>query len=82
MLSFLSEKGYIADTTEYLIALHDSTGKIKYLSKDYPISLAVNKEKSTAVEGVDFKLAGTDSPVYRSRNSVSSIQGDSPQDKP
>ena len=61
MLSFLSEKGFIADTTEYLIALHDSTGKIKYLSKDYPISLAVNKEKSTAVEGVDFKLAGTDS---------------------
>lgn len=61
MLSFLSKKGFIADTTEYYIAIHDSTGQVKALRNDHPVGFAVNKDKSTAVEGVDFKLIGTDS---------------------
>lgn len=63
MLSFLSKKGFMADTTECLIVLHDSTGQVKPLSKDYPIGFAVNKEKSTAVEGVDFEFVDSSS-VY------------------
>lgn len=61
MLSFASARGYAADTTECFIVLHDSTGTVKALSKDTPVSFKVNTEKSTAVEGVDFKFAATES---------------------
>ena len=61
LLSFASARGYAADTTECFIVLHDSTGTLKALSKDTPVSFKVNTEKSTAVEGVDFKIAATES---------------------
>ena len=59
MLTFSSEKGYIADTTEYSIFLTDIKGNARALSKNCMISLSVNKEKSTAIEGVDFEFIGT-----------------------
>lgn len=58
MLSFTSQKGYIADTTEYNVVLIDSRGNTKALSKDCPIKFSVNTEKSTAVEGVNFEFIG------------------------
>lgn len=59
LLSFMAPKSYIADTTEYTISLCDSTGATRALSKDTPISFAVNTEKSTAVEGIDFEFTDT-----------------------
>lgn len=58
-LSFESSRGYIADTTELFIYLSDSRGAAKTLSKDTPVQLAVNVEKSTAQENVDFKFVST-----------------------
>ena len=55
----MAPKSYIADTTEYTISLCDSTGATRALSKDTPISFAVNTEKSTAVEGIDFEFTDT-----------------------
>lgn len=56
LLTFDSEKGYIADTTQYTLFLQDGNGIAKTLSKDSPVTFAVNKEKSTAVEGIDFEF--------------------------
>lgn len=55
-LTFETPKSFIADTTSYAIVLCDSTGRLKALSKDTPVSYAINTEKSTATEGVDFKV--------------------------
>ena len=57
-LSFESARGFIADTTSYAIAISDSTGKAKVLSKKATFSFSVNTEKSTAVEGEDFQILG------------------------
>lgn len=57
-LTFESSKSFIADTASYIISLCDSTGMAKALTTEAPISFAVNTEKSTAVEGVDFKFVG------------------------
>ena len=58
LLSFSSRRGYVTDTTECFIVLHDSTGSTKAITKDCPVGFEVNKEKSTAEEGVDFELDG------------------------
>lgn len=55
-LSFESAKGFIADTTSYVISLSDSTGRVKVLSTETAVDFTVNQEKSTAVEGVDFTI--------------------------
>ena len=57
-LSFGSQRGYIADTTKYTVSLSDSTGAARVLSRNSLISFAVDKEKSTAVEGTDFEFIG------------------------
>ena len=62
-LSFESAKAFIADTTSYMVTLNDSNGKSKVLSKDAVVSVSVNKEKSTAMEGEDFELIDADSLV-------------------
>lgn len=59
LLNFGSARGYIADTTEYVISLTDSTGAPRALSKDTPIVFEVNSGKSTAVEGTDFEFIGS-----------------------
>ena len=56
LLHFESSRGFIADTTDYIITLTDSTGMAKVLSADADIQISVNPEKSTAEEGVDFKF--------------------------
>ena len=61
-LSFESHKSFMADTTQLAVMLTDSIGISKVLSRTAEISITVNKEKSTAVEGVDFKLL-TSAPV-------------------
>ena len=55
-LTFEMTRSFVADTTSYAVVLCDSTGKIKALSQDTPVSFSVNTEKSTAVEGVDFEI--------------------------
>ena len=58
-LTFETSRSFIADTTSYAIVLCDSTGRLKALSKDMPVSCSINSEKSTATEGVDFKILST-----------------------
>lgn len=58
LLTFPSSKGFIADTTAYTVTLCDSTGAARVLSKSTPFRFAVNAEKSTAAEGVDFEFIG------------------------
>ena len=55
-LTFEMTHSFVADTTSYAIVLCDSTGRIKALSKDTPVSFSVNTEKSTAIEGVDYEF--------------------------
>lgn len=55
-LTFESSKSFAADTTNYVVSLCDSTGMTKALTKGTPIGFTVNTEKSTAVEGVDYKF--------------------------
>lgn len=82
LLTFASAKGYIADTTEYTISLLDAFDAPKALSKDARISFAVNTEKSTAVEGVDFEFLDTTDLVIPGGGSTASFRiapiGDSP----
>lgn len=68
-LTFSSSKGLIADTTSYSISLCDSLGAAKPLSKDASITFEVNKEKSTAVEGVDFMFTDSLSKTITGGNS-------------
>ena len=56
LLNFESAQAFITDTTDFAIVVTDTTAKAKALSKDTPVSFSINKEKSTAVEGVDFTL--------------------------
>ena len=56
LLNFESAKAFITDTTNFAIIVTDTTAKAKALSKETPVSFSINKEKSTAVEGVDFTL--------------------------
>ena len=83
LLSFMTSKAYVADTTECMIMLHDSTGRTKVLSKDYTIGITVNKEKSTAVEGVDFKFINTTDLTIPEGSPTASFRlmplGDAPQ---
>ena len=58
-LTFEMTRSFVADTTSYAVVLCDSTGKIKALSQDTPVSFSVNTEKSTAVEGVDFEIVSS-----------------------
>lgn len=62
MLSFGTPRGFLTDTTEYTISLSDSTGSARILSKSAQISLVVDTERSTAVEGTDFKFIGGHAP--------------------
>ena len=55
-LTFESSRAFITDTTDFAVVVIDSTGKAKALSKDTEFNFSVNTEKSTAVEGVDFRL--------------------------
>lgn len=59
-LTFESAKAFITDTTNFAIVVIDSIGKAKALSAEAEFNFSVNKEKSTAVEGVDFKLITQD----------------------
>ena len=56
LLNFESPRAFIADSTAFAVILTDSTGMAKALTKTTPIGLSVNTEKSTAVEGVDFRV--------------------------
>lgn len=58
-LTFDADKGYIADTTEYKVTLKDASGATRALSRNTPLRLEVNQEKSTAVEGEDFGFVGS-----------------------
>ncbi len=49
--------GILADSTYVKFSLTDDKGRAKTLSRDTEITLLVDKEKSTAVEGVDFEIA-------------------------
>ena len=73
LLSFAAQRGYIADTTKYTVALSDHAGAARALSKDTPISFALNTEKSTAVEGVDFEFIDTDTLVIQEGGSTVSF---------
>lgn len=55
-LTFESTKAFAADTSDFAIVLCDSTGRLKALSAETPVSFSVNTEKSTAKEGVDFEI--------------------------
>ena len=55
-LSFEFAESAISDTTRFAVVVTDSTEKAKVVTKNTPIDIAVNKEKTTAVEGVDFEL--------------------------
>ena len=83
-LSFESAKAFLADTTSYLVTLNDANGKSKVLSKDAMVSVAVNKEKSTAVEGEDFELMNADSLIIpaggQDAEFVIALKGDYPRD--
>ena len=84
-LSFESAKSFIADTTSYLVTLNDSNGKSKVLSKDAVVSISVNKEKSTAVEGEDFELIDADSLVIAAGEQYAefgvALKGSYPRDR-
>lgn len=55
-LTFESSKSFAADTTDYVITVCDSSGMAKALSTEAFVNFTVNIEKSTAVEGVDYKF--------------------------
>ena len=55
-LTFETPESFLADTTSYAIVLCDSTGRMKAISQETPVSFSVNTEKSTATEGVDFEI--------------------------
>ena len=59
-LTFEYPEAAISDTTRFAVAVTDSTARAKVLSRKTPVSISVNKERSTAVEGVDFELLGED----------------------
>lgn len=83
-LNFPTSKCFIADTTEYTISLCDSTGAARVLSKDSSIEIAVNLEKSTAIEGEDFMFIDTTSLVITGGKSSVNFSiapiGDSPKE--
>lgn len=60
-LTFESSRSFAADTSSYIISVCDSSGMAKAITIETPISFAVNTEKSTAVEGVDFKFVNSSS---------------------
>ena len=70
LLNFDAPKGLIADTTQYNVKLSYVTGTARVLSKTTPISFAVNTEKSTAVEGVDFEFIGSSNMSIAQGNST------------
>ena len=84
LLNFDSSRGFIADTTSYTVALTDSTGKAKVLSKDAIISFCVNTEKSTAIEGLDFEFIDLDTLRISAGNAYTGLKiapiGDTPKE--
>ena len=60
LLSFTKSRSFIADSTGFTIVLTDTTGNSKVLSKETPVELSVNTEKSTAVQGEDFKIMNSE----------------------
>ena len=83
-LSFESAKGFIADTTLYAITLCDSTGNAKVLSKSAEVIFSVNREKSTAEEGVDFTFVNTSTVSFSPGKTYAEFSiaplGDSPRE--
>lgn len=59
-LNFESARSFAADTAHYSISVCDSSGMAKALSTAAEIHFEVNAEKSTAVEGVDYKFINTE----------------------
>ena len=76
-LAFFSlEHGYrmMTDSLDIKIMTTDKDGKAKALTAEAEISLSVNKEKSTAEEGVDFDFADSSNFIIKSGQSQGSIR--------
>ena len=73
LLNFETSKAFITDTTNFALIVTDSTLKAKVLSKETNIGFSVNKEKSTAVEGVDFKVITQDNVCIPAGSSYTSF---------
>ncbi len=56
-ITFSREYKFLTDSTFVEFALTDKKGKDKVLKKDVEVSISVDRENSTAVEGEDFEFA-------------------------
>lgn len=57
-ITFSRDFGILADSAAVAFTLTDREGKSKVLNKDTEISLILDKDRSTAVEGTDFLIQG------------------------
>lgn len=72
-LSFSESYMMMADTIEVGFTAKDRYGRVFPLTSDAEITLSVNKEKSTATEGVDFSFSDSSRFVIREGQSSGSL---------
>lgn len=72
-LSFSESYMMMADTIEVGFTAKDRYGRVFPLTSDAVITLSVNKEKSTATEGVDFSFSDSSRFVIREGQSSGSL---------
>lgn len=71
-LSFSSKTGLMTETATVSVNVYDGNGNSKVLESGDAISVSVNTEKSTAVEGTNFQFAGKKEIVIDSGKSTGS----------
>ena len=57
-VSFVGKKGGLSSKGDFKIGLYDEEGRSLRLGSEYEITVAVDTENSTAVEGTHFKFSG------------------------
>ena len=57
-LSFEYPEASVSDTTRFAVVVIDSSERAKVVTRETPVNIALNEEKTTAAEGVDFELIG------------------------